>query len=151
MTESFTGALSPEVRAKWQRVLRDLRPSAVLHAVERVKPALGARWLARAMDVSAADAYAERWHQAGWSPAEWWELAASVQLASGSGYARELKAGLVPWPEWRELAALHGPVTAAIALSADPELELDTRVFWAKAERKLSKPGFGTPVEARAE
>lgn len=147
MTESTAGALSPETRAEWHRVLVDLRPSAVLRTVERVKPALGAVWLARAVDAAALDAYAERWHEAGWSPAEWWRVAASTQLASRRGYRRELEFEPVPWPEWRTLADEHGPVTAAIALSADPELEFDSRLFWAMAERTITKAAVGTPGE----
>ncbi|HLP23245.1 MAG TPA: hypothetical protein VK139_04290 [Microbacteriaceae bacterium] len=160
--------LSTELAAEWLRVLRDIAPTEVMRTVERVKPALPAHWLARAVDEEAARAYAERWHAAGWSPEDWWRLASACTLEdlrasvkehrdvssdrtgasqSDSVAWRECGRTLRPaeWTQWRELAAEVGPIRATRALLDDRNLPLDTRLFWAGHEVKVTAPRPGLP------
>lgn len=148
---------------EWNRVLRDLRPTEIMRTFERVKPAVGALWLARTVDDEALERYADCWKQAGWTADEWWQLAASVHIAVcqrateqqvdnaqvQQRYRTEFAERLVPetWVNWRDLAAEHGALVATRALLDSSDLELETKLFWARADEKITQLGVGKPGE----
>lgn len=147
--------LTPALEAEWMHVIRDLPPTSVMQTVERRKPAVYAAWLARAIDTETAIAYATRWHDAGWQPNLWWQLAASTTIwearetSSRTPWLREVN-GLddpEPWEPWRELATQIGAFRATIAIRDHRDLPLKNRVFWATHETKVTRPGIGRPGE----
>lgn len=147
--------LTPALATEWMHVIRDLPPASIMQTGERRKPAVHAAWLARAIDTEAATAYATRWHEAGWQPSEWWQLAAATTIweareaSAETPWLREVN-GLddpEPWDQWRELAAEIGALRATIAMRDDRDLPLKNRVFWATHETKVTRPGIGRPGE----
>ena len=169
-SRTMAAAMQEATHTEWTRVLRDLRPHEIMHTVERRKPAVHAAWLARAIDPHQLDVYANRWHDAGWSPSEWWMLAVSVTVfersperplsegpqalsrnaeADGRRFQREFAYVIHPeqWADWRELAREHGPLSATIALLDQRDIPLNAKLHWASAEEKVTKPGLGRPGE----
>ncbi|MFM6974091.1 MAG: hypothetical protein ACKOXM_02980 [Agromyces sp.] len=149
-----------EFEPDWSRDLGDLPPASVMRTVSRSKPAVHAVWLARAIDLELARGYAERWHAAGWTAHAWRELAGCLALleareplpnSAEEPWRREVNTAIEPeaWIGWPELAHEIGALRATIALRDNRELPLDTRVFWATHEVKVTEPGIGRPGPKR--
>ena len=163
----MAAAMSEATHTEWTRVLRDLRPQEIVKTYQRYKPAVHATWLARVVDETWRDMYAARWHDAGWSPAEWWMLTASIELAiarslsegpqalsrnagaDGRKYQREFPYGIHPeqWTDWVDLAREHGPLSATIALLDPRDIPFNAKLHWATAEEKVTKPELGRSGE----
>lgn len=170
----MAAAMQEATHTEWTRVLRDLRPHEIMHTVERRKPAVQAAWLARAIDPHQLDEYANRWYDAGWSPSEWWMLAASITIVErspqggvetlrfpseadgrvegrtqGRQFPLEFPYVIHPeqWADWRDLAREQGPLSATIALLDPRDIPLNAKLHWATAEEKVTKPGLGRPGE----
>lgn len=152
-------------RGDWMRTLSDLPPAECMREVEHAKPAVHAVWRARTPDLNELERYGLRWHLEGWSPADWWRLAASLVIIDqtereriletsriksiADRYPRELCFELSPyhWQEWHDLAETHGAFRATLAMLYSSERPSDAGLYWAKRDTATTEMGQGKPGE----
>jgi hypothetical protein len=150
-------AWSDEIEAAWMLTLRDLPPASCMRTTHGVKIAAQAQWQQRERDEEALVIYAKRWHEVGWSPFKWWQLAASLTMtraleprwfkreqridAPRVQYPREFALDIHPsdWAEWPALAAEHGSLRATLILLSRVDLPRDSAIFWATKPVRISE------------
>lgn len=152
--------------AEWMRVLSDFPPGHCVHETQHAKPAVHAVWMARQPDLNELGHYGLDWHQAGWSPIEWWQLAMSLTFIAATEpkrlrdskriwgesdrYPREFAYTIHPqeWRGWCELAATHGALRATLAmLYSANTTDGEPGLYWAKRDVATTKMGHGKPGE----